>query len=123
MDEYQVRGTLHCGISARLMTAWGHERPRRPDRVASLCLLRSVCDQFVVARRSAAWCHELPGADAANEVAVVAYSITSSASASSLSGRWRPSALAVVRLRTSSNWVDCITGRSAGCAPLRIFPT
>src|SRR5258708_7404024 len=31
------------------------------------------------------------------------HSITSSASASSLSGRWRPSAFAIVRLRTSSN--------------------
>src|SRR6187551_341616 len=46
------------------------------------------------------------------------HSITSSASASSLSGTMRPSALAVLRLRTSSNLVGCITGRSAGLVPL-----
>ena len=45
------------------------------------------------------------------------HSITSSASASSLSGIWRPSALAVLRLITNSNLVACITGRSAGLAP------
>src|SRR5262245_5826616 len=35
------------------------------------------------------------------------HSITSSASASSLSGIWRPSILAVLRLITSSNLVGC----------------
>src|SRR5262249_11593801 len=50
------------------------------------------------------------------------HSITSSASASSLSGMVRPSALAVLRLITNSNLVDCTTGRSAGFSPLRIRP-
>ena len=50
------------------------------------------------------------------------YSITSSAVASSLSGTVRPSALAVLRLTTSSNVVGCWTGRSAGLVPLRILP-
>src|SRR6516165_7109260 len=50
------------------------------------------------------------------------HSITSSASASSLSGTVRPSALAVLRLITSSNLVDCCTGKSAGLAPLRMRP-
>ena len=35
----------------------------------------------------------------------------------------RPSALAVLRLMTSSNFVGCSTGRSAGFAPLRILST
>src|SRR5262249_4023140 len=35
------------------------------------------------------------------------HSITSSAMASSLSGTWRPSALAVLRLMASSNFVGC----------------
>ena len=35
------------------------------------------------------------------------HSITSSASASSFSGIWRPSAFAVVRLMASSNFVGC----------------
>jgi len=49
------------------------------------------------------------------------HSITSSASASSLSGIWRPSDLAVLRLMTSSNLVGCSTGRFAGFAPLKIL--
>src|SRR5262249_59187563 len=51
------------------------------------------------------------------------HSITSSAVASSVRGTVRPSALAVLRLMTSSNLVGCWTGSSAGFAPLRILPT
>ena len=47
------------------------------------------------------------------------YSITSSAMARSVGGISIPSALAVVRLMTSSNLLGCRTGRSAGAAPLR----
>src|SRR5262249_26342001 len=51
------------------------------------------------------------------------YSITSSARPSSGSGILRPSVFAVLRLMTSSTFVDCwLTGRSAGLAPLRILP-
>src|SRR5262249_53225665 len=48
------------------------------------------------------------------------HSITSSAATSSLSGTVRPSILAVWALMTSSNLVDCTTGRSAGLVPLRM---
>src|SRR5262245_65381998 len=51
------------------------------------------------------------------------HSITSSASASSLSGTVRPSILAVWWLITSSIFDTCITGKSAGRAPLRMRPT
>jgi hypothetical protein len=51
-----------------------------------------------------------------------AYSITSSARASSIGGMVRPSISAVCALMTSSNLVDCIAGRSTGLAPLRILP-
>src|SRR4029077_3960326 len=51
-----------------------------------------------------------------------AHSITSSARARIDGGTVRPSALAVLRLTTSSNRVGCWTGRSAGFSPLRIFP-
>src|SRR5262249_9079751 len=51
---------------------------------------------------------------------LVGYSITSSASVSSLRGMSSLSALAVLRLMTNSNLVGCITGRSAGFSPLRI---
>src|SRR5262249_45790410 len=44
------------------------------------------------------------------------HSITLSASASSLSGIWRPSAFADFRLITSSRRVGCTTGRSEGLA-------
>ena len=53
---------------------------------------------------------------------IVAYSITSSARASSVGGISSPSALAVLRLMTRSNLVGCTTGRSAGFSPLRIRP-
>jgi len=47
------------------------------------------------------------------------YSITSSARASSDGGTVSPSALAVLRLITSSNLVGCSTGKSAGRVPRR----
>jgi hypothetical protein len=49
------------------------------------------------------------------------HSITSSAIASMPGGMARPSTFAVLRLITSSNLLDCTTGRSAGLAPFRIF--
>jgi hypothetical protein len=51
------------------------------------------------------------------------YSITSSERACNTGGISNPCALAVLRLITSSNVLGCITGRSAGLAPLRIRPT
>src|SRR5450759_2069024 len=50
-------------------------------------------------------------------------SITSSARASSVGGILIPSALAVLRLMTSSNLVGCSTGKSAGLAPFNILST
>lgn len=58
------------------------------------------------------WCAENP----------IAYSITSSARASSKGGTLMPSAAAALRLMTNSNLVGCITGRSAGLAPPSILP-
>jgi hypothetical protein len=51
-----------------------------------------------------------------------AYSITSSASICIETGTSIPSALAVFKLMTSSNFVGCSTGRSAGFLPIRIWP-
>ncbi len=50
------------------------------------------------------------------------HSITSSARDRIDGGMARPRALAVLRLMTNSNVVGCRAGRSAGLAPLRIFP-
>ena len=47
----------------------------------------------------------------------------SSASADRFGGTSMPSALAVLRLMTNSNLVDCTTGKSPGFSPLRILPT
>src|SRR5262249_29356298 len=52
-----------------------------------------------------------------------AYSITSSARASSVGGTSRPIVLAVCRLMTNSNLVGSWTGISAGFSPLRMRPT
>ena len=49
---------------------------------------------------------------------ISSYSITSSASASSVGGTSMPSVRAVCRLITSSNLVGCMTGRSEGFSPL-----
>src|SRR5262249_23368599 len=57
-----------------------------------------------------------------DELAALHHSITSSATASNLSGTSRPSALAVLRLITNSSLLGCTTGRSAGFSPLRILP-
>ena len=51
------------------------------------------------------------------------HSITSSARASTDGGTVRPSALAVLRLMTSSNRVACSMGKSPGLSPLSILST
>src|SRR5262249_49734375 len=56
-----------------------------------------------------------------DELAPAAHSITSSASESTSGGMESPSALAVLRLITRSNFPGCRTGRSAGFAPLRML--
>lgn len=50
------------------------------------------------------------------------HSTTSSARPSSVIGKVRQSALAVLKLRTSSIFTGCWTDRSAGFSPLRILP-
>ena len=54
---------------------------------------------------------------------VAPHSITSSASASSLSGTARPSAFVVLRLITSSNFVGCWNGKSPGFSPFSTLAT
>src|SRR5947209_14500373 len=63
--------------------------------------------QFLTSRSAAAERRDVPTGDIGES-----YSITSSARASSVGGTSRPSALAVLRLMTSSNFVGCSTGRS-----------
>src|SRR5262245_19500372 len=67
------------------------------------------------------WPHHCRAAEKRDELATP-HSITSSASAKSLSGTVRLSAFAVLRLMMISNLVDCNTGRLAGFSPLRTLP-
>src|SRR5262249_28743704 len=62
------------------------------------------------------------GAEQRDELAAF-HSTTSSARASTVAGISRPSALAVLRLITSSYLVGACTGRSAGFSPLRMRST
>ena len=55
--------------------------------------------------------------------ALMTYSMTRSARSRSDPGIVSPSALAVLRLITMSNFLGCSTGRSPGLAPLRILST
>jgi hypothetical protein len=59
----------------------------------------------------------------ADHAHIAAQRITSSAWNSSVGGIVSPSALAVLRLMTSSKRVGCSTGKSAGLAPFRILST
>ena len=77
-------------------------------------------------RRLLRACRERPSRRAAeqrDELAPSHHSITSSARASSVGGTSRPSALAVLRLITSSYLVGACTGSSAGFSPLRMRST
>src|SRR5215467_11159826 len=89
-------------------------------------LARATFSDFVQ-KISKVWsltCFRLPfkGERAGSVATHRVYRITSSARASSDGGIVRPSALAVLRLMTSSNVVGCSTGRSLGLAP-RILST
>src|SRR6266446_5212460 len=63
------------------------------------------------------------GRERSEQPGTIHHWITSSARCSSGCGIVRPSTLAVLRLITSSNFVGCSMGRSAGFAPLKILST
>ena len=75
----------------------------------------SRSDQTIAAQRNDATCQK--------RIIGSAYSITSSARASSVAGTVMPSALAVWLLMTISNRVACRSGSSPGWVPPRIFAT
>src|SRR5262245_24845741 len=85
---------------------------QEPDGRQLSCLLR-LRRERPSGRRAAEQCDELAPPD---------HSITSSARASRDGGTSRPSALAVLRLITSSNLVGCMIGKSFGFSPARIRP-
>jgi len=108
-DPPQLAHSLHEGGSPLALRRRGTRAEQSDDR--RLRLLR--------ARR------ERPRGRAAksqDELAPPDHSITSSARASKVGGISRPSVLAVLRLITSSTFVTCCTGKSAGFSPLRTRP-
>ena len=94
VQSVDQRMRLECGVGFRQL------RTCRRTRPGQLCAT-SGCEQCSKA---------------------APYSITSSASASKVGGKSRPSARAVVRLTVNSNLLARWIGRSAGFSPLRIRP-
>src|SRR5262249_31741916 len=122
-----VRGA-HCHVSLRAV----HPSFSSPSRRAVMraCPFRIVRSQHYYGEAPHTlgplrWRRERPRGRAAEQRHERAppHSITSSARASSAGGTVRPSALAVLRLIASSNFVGCSTGSSAGLAPLKILST
>ena len=136
----QLRGKLRQSISMRLRPSIldvdvlalyiaCHSQPlAESSQTDGIIFRRSDCEDADHRHRLLLRaCRERPrrrrAAEQRDELAPRYHSITSSARASSLSGIWRPSALAVLRLMTSSNFVGCSIGRSPGFAPARILAT
>ena len=107
-------GVLRCEILARPISAWGSlsteaAAPAARPTSASPQKLTSVPNEKF-GRDGPAKSHALQQR--------ASYSITSSARAMSVGGTWRPSALAVFRLITNSNFIGAWTGSSLGFEPL-----
>jgi hypothetical protein len=90
----------------------------------------SLCPQYLQSRRNFVHRSErrqVPKAAVSRcskrTCAQCGYSITSSARASSVGGTSRPSALAILRLMTSTNLTGAWTGSSLGLAPFIILST
>ena len=111
-DPSQLLQTLTKGCQASLpFRIVRGPRAEHPDAPHALALLRPRRQR---PRRRAA--------EQRDELAALLIRSPRRRSASSLSGISRPSALAVLRLITSSNFVGSITGRSPGFSPLRMRP-
>src|SRR5262249_54578488 len=103
-------------VAAVGITGFTQAATERGGEIGPVILTERVQEPDHRQRRLLRTCRERPCRRAAEQRDELApsHSITSSASASSLSGIWRPSALAVFRLITNSNLVGCWTGSSPG---------
>src|SRR6516165_11256291 len=114
---------IECKVAALLITKFGHP-PEETFIMWSLSRLhagKAEAQHLGLLRPRRERPRDGRAADKRDELAAP-HSITSSARASSVGGTSRPSAIAVARLITRSNFVDCTTGRSAGFSPLRMRP-
>jgi hypothetical protein len=107
---------VHHGKDCALMSQMGQERRIGAVRNISALPPRADVGADIVEPPVSA----ISGCEQSQQRA--SYSITSSARASTVVGTSRPSALAVLRLMTSSTFVTCCTGKSAGFSPLRTRP-
>src|SRR5262245_16207790 len=112
LDPAEFTQSLHQ-YAEPLAVGPGRARDKQPDGRQFAWLLRP--------RRERPRCCRT--ADQRDELAAGTHSITSSASASNLSGTVSPSALAVLRLITKSYLIGYCTGRSAAFSPLRMRST
>src|SRR5262249_21829722 len=90
-------------------------------RLRSRAGLRDSCDVRPDHRSRAAAAADAHAGD--RDLRAAIYSISWSASVSTVHGTVTPSSFAVRRLTTSSNVVGCSMGMSAGFAPRRILST
>src|SRR6516162_6201352 len=130
-------GRQHLAWRCRTCCLRANENPRPlrclifrgsiPHPMQSLCTLRDHGRQWPRNTRYQADATPYLGRTSTGWIAPACgwrtHSITSSASASNLSGIWSPSAFAVFRLITNSYFVGACTGRSAGLSPLRMRST
>src|SRR6476646_7872390 len=96
----------NAGLAFGIVCGYGHKNTDLPHAITLLGPRRQRPNCCAAEQR--------------DELAPPDHSITSSARASSEGGISRPSALAVLRLTTSSYLVGACTGRSAGFSPLRM---
>src|SRR5262249_32841253 len=112
LDVAELGEAFDYGFDIRRFLFTASRMPEKADTRNPSALLRARRER-PHSRRAAEQRYELAALDPR------AHSMTSSARASSLSGIWRPSDLAVVVLMISWNLVGCSTGKSAGLAPFR----
>jgi hypothetical protein len=102
------------------LLALGHEYARARKNFEATTTNRSNSEASTWSRGGESF--QVVASAASSQATVALHSITSSAAVSSVGGTVRPSIRAVWALMTSSNFVACKTGSSAGLAPLRMRP-
>src|SRR5712671_17237 len=135
-DQFSCLAEQEAGVARRPAVLQAHVAPLHPAQLSQSGLKRLDAHfSFRVARRHCEQrtnhpqpiallcaCAERPAgcraAEQRDELAPPHHSITSSARCCKNQGTSRPSALAVLRLMTSSNFEGCTTGKSAGFSPL-----
>src|SRR5262249_6303340 len=113
---------LHCDVAALEIAGFVEASPDRVERAGfTIGAAEQPDHRHRPLLRSRGERPRRRAAEQRDELAAF-HSITSSALNRTAVGNSRPSDLAVLRFTTSSTLVGCWTGKSAGLAPLRIWP-